>query len=155
MTKKLTTSQLTFAFFSVLLFLVSLTQPAFYIDRADNPAAWSESWLLVLLGWTSLLGGWFVNFLIWLANPFYILSTIFLFSGSKISFTFGLLACVLAFSFSQLDTILASESGHHEEIKSLELGYYLWFSSFVVLTIVSGVSNYSDKRHSKQTTDGQ
>lgn len=148
MAKNLTTLQLSFVILSFLLFIISLTQPAFYIDRPENPKAWADSWLLLLLGWTSLLGGGILNFLIWLANPLYFISAAFLFRGNKFSFVFGLTACILAFSFSRLDSILTSESGHHEKIKSLELGYYLWFSSFALLTIVSAVTILINKKDS-------
>lgn len=75
----MTKSKLALVILSFLLFSISLTQPAFYIDRPGNPEAWAESWALVLIGWISLLFGGPVNFLIWLANPLYFLSAIFLF----------------------------------------------------------------------------
>ena len=59
---------------SLILFLISLTQPAFFIDRKDDPNAYSNSLILFLLGWMSLLGGAFIPFIIWLANPLYFLS---------------------------------------------------------------------------------
>ena len=49
---------------SLILFIVSLTQPAFLIEREEDPNAYSDSLTLFLLGWMSFLGGAFVPFIL-------------------------------------------------------------------------------------------
>jgi hypothetical protein len=68
---------------SLITLILSLTQPAFYIDREDNPAAWADSWLLFFFGWTFPLGGALIPFLFWCANPIYITSIFQIIKGKK------------------------------------------------------------------------
>lgn len=131
-----------FIVLSLALLLASLTQPAFYIDWEEDPAAWADSWLLFFFGWTFPLGGALVPFLFWCANPIYIFSIIQTLKGDKLGFYLSALATLIALAFSQMDTILASESGRESPIKSLELGYKLWLASFVVMTIGTGVNAF-------------
>ena len=49
---------------SVLLFVASLTQDAYYL-AGDNPDSWSASWVLLLMVWM----GVFYGVITWLANP--------------------------------------------------------------------------------------
>lgn len=132
---------------SLIILIVSLTQPAFYIDWDEDPAAWADSWLLFFFGWTFPLGGALVPFLIWCANPIYFLSIVLTLKRKKIGFYLSLIAAIVAFSFSQLDTIIASESGRESPIKSLELGYKLWLTSMVVLCIGTGINLIIMKRN--------
>lgn len=125
---------------SLIILIASLTQPAFYIDWDENPAAWANSWLLFFFGWTFPLGGALFPFLIWCANPIYLLSIILTLKRKNIGFYLSLIAVIIAFSFSQLDTIIASESGRESSIKSLELGYKLWLTSMVILCIGTGIN---------------
>jgi hypothetical protein len=120
---------------SLSLFLISLTQPAFYIDRKEDPNAYSDSLTLFLLGWMSFLGGGFIPFVIWLANPFYFVSIFLTIRSKPTGLYYSLTATLLAFIFSQLDTIMTSESGSSSVITSRGLGFKLWFISFIILTI--------------------
>ena len=124
---------------SLMILIISFTQPAFYIDWKENPAAWADSWLLFFFGWTFPLGGAIIPFLIWCANPIYILSIILTLKGKSMGFYLSLLATVIAFSFSQLDTIITSESGRESPITSLELGYKLWLTSIIILCLGTGI----------------
>ena len=126
---------------SLSLLIVSLTQPAFYLDRED-PAAWADSWFLFFFGWSFPLGGALVPFLFWCANPIYIFSLILTLKGVKVGFYMSALAAIVAFVFSQMDTIMDKESGSESPIASLELGYKLWLASFVVMTVGTGVNFY-------------
>lgn len=125
---------------SLLLLILSLTQPAFYIDREENPAAWAQSAMLFFFGWIFPLGGGIVPFLFWCANPLYILSLIKIIKKKKSGFLLILIATLIAFGFSQMNEITASSSGGLSEITSLELGYKLWLSSFIVLTLGTGLN---------------
>jgi len=137
---------------SLIILIASLTQPAFYIDWDENPAAWADSWLLFFFGWTFPLGGALVPFLIWCANPIYIGSLIQTLKGKKIGFYLSLLATLIAFTFSQLDTIIASESGRECPIKSLELGYKLWLTSFAIMSIGTGINLNLKSRKNNDST---
>lgn len=119
---------------SLISFITSLTQPAFYIDRAD-PDAWADSLGLLLLGWMSLLGGGLIPFIIWMANPMYVFSIVYALKRKSDAIAFAASATVLALIFSQLDTIITSESGAHSAITERALGFKLWFLSFVILTL--------------------
>src|SRR4051812_44817258 len=66
---------------SFALFFMSLKYPAFFIDRKDNPGAWSNSLELLLMGWSCPLRGAIVPFIIWLANPMYFSSIILTIKG--------------------------------------------------------------------------
>lgn len=137
--KKIKNIKSTLIIFSIIVFIISLFQPAFFIDREDSDA-YSNSLFLLALGWMSFLGGGFVPFIIWLANPIYIIS-IFLISKS---FKFGIITSLwsifLAIIFANLNSILTSESGSDSKITYLGLGYYLWISSFVILFISSVIN---------------
>ncbi|MGV3586233.1 MAG: hypothetical protein ACO1OF_04455 [Adhaeribacter sp.] len=131
---------------SLTLLIMSLTQPAFYIDWEENPAAWADSWLLFFFGWTFPLGGAIIPFLIWCANPIYIASVITTIKGKTVGFYLSILSTLIAFSFSQLDSIIASESGRHSTITSLELGYKFWLGSFIVMAIGTGLTQFLETK---------
>lgn len=120
---------------SLLLFIISLTQPAFYIDRKEDPNAFSNSLTLFLLGWMSFLGGAFIPFVIWLANPFYILAIFLTIRNKTLALFSATGATWLAFWFSQLKTIMTSESGSTSIITGRGPGFKLWFTSLLVLTL--------------------
>lgn len=119
---------------SLLVLLLSFTQPAFYIDRAGAREAWSDSFILFALGWMSFLAGDLLSCLIWLANPFYLLAVVLVVRGKKAGRVCSLLATLLAWSFSRRDSIMASEAGTYAAITSLEAGYLLWVTSFALLS---------------------
>src|SRR4051812_16728777 len=50
---------------SISLYLVSLTQDGFYIDRPSDPRAWAPCIGLFFVGWVSIVDGVFA----WFANP--------------------------------------------------------------------------------------
>jgi hypothetical protein len=139
-------------FLSLLTLIISLTQPAFYIDWEEDPAAWADSWLLFFFGWTFPLGGALIPFLIWTANPIYIMSIIQTIKGKITGFYLSIIATLIAFSFSQFDTIMASESGRESPIKSLELGYKFWLASFVIMSIGTGVNFYLTSKQTNNLT---
>ena len=131
---------------SVIILCISLTQPAFYIDREEDPGAWAESWMLFLFGWTFPLGGGITGFLFWCANPIYILSIIQIIRKKKVGIILSIIASIIAFSFSLMDEITASSSGSLSKITSLELGYKLWLASLITLTIGTLISLIINKK---------
>jgi hypothetical protein len=143
--KNLTLVQRGTILLSVLLFILSLSQPAFYIDRTDYDA-WANSAGLLLLGWMSVLGGSLVASVIWLANPLYVIAIILNVKGRTKGLYFSILASIIAFSFSRLDEILTSESGSYSKITALKAGYKLWLASMLVLTIGTAIGLLTRKK---------
>ena len=137
-------AQIVIYIISLFLLIMSLTKPAFYISRVDYDA-WSNSSFLFFLGWSAALGGAADAFLIWLANPICIIGLLISFRKPLIGFCFCCLASILAFSFSQLDSIVTSESGATSSIKSLELGYKFWLASILVLNIGTAIGLFKKK----------
>ena len=137
--KKIKTIKSTLIILSIIVFIISLFQPAFFIDREDSDA-YSNSLFLLALGWMSFLGGGFVPFIIWLANPIYVISIFLINKSIKFGIITSLVSILLALIFSNLNSILTSESGTTSKITELGLGFYLWISSFVILFVSSIVS---------------
>jgi len=138
--KELTPLKKTTIFLSLIVLIISLTQPAFYIDRIDYDA-WADSLALFFIGWAGFLGGSLAS-LLWVANPLYFFSIYQTIKGKSTAIYFSLLATTVAFLFSFLDTIVTSESGSTSKIISLQLGYILWLTSFIILTIGLVISQF-------------
>lgn len=134
--KKTKTIKSTLIILSIIVFIISLFQPAFFIDRKDSDA-YSDSLFLFALGWMSFFGGGFIPFIIWLANPIYLISIFLINKSLKSGISMSLISILLALIFANLNSILTSESGSTSKITELGLGFYLWISSFVILFISS------------------
>lgn len=87
------------------------------------------------MGATAIMGGGFLEWIIWLANPLCLFAMMDLWKGKERSVIKCSIALVLAISFSFWNEILGSESGSMATIVSLQAGYYLWVASITVLTI--------------------
>jgi len=133
---------------SLISFLVSLTQPAFFIDRPEDPNAWSNSLFLLLLGWMSALGGAGDAFYIWLANPLYITAIILVLRKRKSGIYYSFISTILAFIFLLLPRITTSESGSTSAITGRGLGFWLWFSAFIILSAGLTVEFIKNKKKS-------
>lgn len=134
---------------SLAFLLLSFTQPAFYIDWEENPAAWADSWLLFFFGWTFPLGGAIIPFLIWCANPLYLISIYGTIKEKAYVLYLSIFSTFIALSFSQLDSVITSESGRHSKISSLELGYKFWLISLSIMTVGTGINLYLQKTNRK------
>jgi hypothetical protein len=119
---------------SGIIFLVSLTQPALTYQDFDGPKTHSSVSLL-FMGGLAILGGGFLEWLVWFANPLYFIGLLLFYRSNKTSSSFSLLATILALSFTAWDEILAAENGRLAAIVSLNIGYWLWIGSLTVLTI--------------------
>jgi len=132
---------------SVLVLAISLTQPAFYIDREDYDA-WANSLVLFFFGWSFILGGSFES-LIWWANPIYLFALFLFIKNNKLSILVSFLALIISIQFSFFDNIMTSESGSSSKITSLEPGYKLWvftFSIFFIGTIVDTIVEFRKQK---------
>jgi len=81
------------------------------------------------------LGGGMLEQIIWFANPLSLVSIYLLAVNKKSAIKFSLSALFLAVSFSTWKEILGAESGVTAKITSLEMGYFLWVLSILILTI--------------------
>ena len=118
---------------SVLLYLASLTQDAYYID-GSNATAWASSWWLVVIGWLGMfIGGGAA--LAWLANPLLILSWSVLMLSRKIAALTSVVATMSAASFLLFDSVISSEAPTYSKIIYRGPGYWLWLSSCSILTL--------------------
>ena len=138
-------------YISLIILGISLSQPAFYIDKEENPAAWANSLILFFFGWTFPFGGGITGFLFWCANPIYILSIILIIGKKNFGIILSIIASIIAFSFSLMDEIVASSSGSLYKITSLELGYKLWLTSIWTLSIGTLISFIINKKNKGST----
>ena len=115
---------------SAMLYLASLTQDAFFINRVDYDA-WASSAWLVAVGWAgALLGGGAA--LVWFANPLLFLSWGLSFFSLKLARWASVYTALLAASFLLFDEIITSEAPTYSTITHYRAGYWLWLASCVV-----------------------
>jgi hypothetical protein len=109
---------------SVILFVASLTQFAFYVDTPD---AWGDrAFFLLLIGWLGIFSGE----LSWFANPLLAASWVAAFVGEKsVAIVSAIAALILATTFLLRDTLIASEAPTYAKITGYGLGYWLWLLS--------------------------
>lgn len=133
---------------SVIVFIISLTQ---YVVTIDHEIIESiSSWQYLTIGSVAIFGGGFLEWLIWLANPLYIISIILFIKHYKLSMITAFLASFLAVLFFTWEEIRVDEKGVSAKIIHFELGYYLWVSSILILT--TGIFIYfKHRRHKKKT----
>ncbi len=131
---------------SITLFLISLTQPAYYIDRTDYDA-WANSFYLLIFGWSGLLAGGAT--IAWLANPLIFLSWIFFFIKPKVSLILSLVATLLSASFLCFNTIISSEETSYSTITERKAGYWLWLISIAIFSISTLIIYYFERKAAK------
>lgn len=104
------------------LFVASLFNISFCTDNGCR-----TSMETFLIGWLAMLtGGAAIS---WLANPFLIIAIILLTKNKNYSWLFGLTALLFSLSFLNFNKIIENEAGHYNIIKSIGIGYWLWFFS--------------------------
>jgi hypothetical protein len=118
---------------SLLVLGISLSQNAIIVDYIEIKAASSLDYFF--MGSIAFLGGGLFEQIIWLANPLCLLAIRFMIKDDKRAVLLSLIASALAISFYFWTEILSAESGAMAKIISFEVGYYLWVSSIVILTI--------------------
>lgn len=105
-------------------------------------------------GLIALLLGW-LNFnligLIWLANPLFLLSLfLFLFSKKpKLALVSSTSASILASSFTQIDEIIKNEGGFTGQITEYLLGYWLWITAIILITITLIMNKILEKNYAQ------
>jgi hypothetical protein len=136
---------------SIMLFLISLTQDAYYIDRNDYDA-YSNSLMLLLMGWLGMMSGG--AGLCWVANPLLFLSWFLYRANEKnVAALISSLAFVASVSFLFFDEVLSSEAPTYSKITEYKLGYWLWLSSCTFMAFSSIYKVYIDKITSSSQFD--
>lgn len=129
---------------TIVLFIASLTQNAYYINDGVDSVG-SYGFMALLFGFFGL-GGAGIS---WLANPILVLSLIHLKRNNlRKAQIFGGIALLFGLSFLFFDEIIANEGGGKAPITSYGLGYWLWLSSlianFVGLVLIGLFSKDTD-----------
>lgn len=132
---------------SVIVFIISLTQFVVTIDYDINESV--NSWQYLTIGSVAIFGGGVLEWLIWLANPLYVISIILFVKHYKLSMITAFLASFLAVIFSTWEEIRVDEKGISAKIIHFELGYYLWVSSILILT--TGIFIFFRHRSKRKT----
>jgi hypothetical protein len=92
-------------------------------------------------GFIDLCFGWYGalflgnTYAVWFANPFFLTA---IFSSHKypiFSFVFSIIALLIALTFLKGGTVLLNEAGHKGYITELQLGYWLWLISMILLVL--------------------
>lgn len=86
------------------------------------------------MGGLAILGGGTAEWMVWLANPLYIVAVILLLCSKKSGKKFSVAAAILALWFTTWKEILVAENGRTALIRHLNAGYWLWVLSIIVLS---------------------
>jgi hypothetical protein len=121
---------------SILLYVLSLAQDGFYIDRVDRDA-YAPCWGLLLIGWLGVFDGMFA----WLANPLLLVAWVFTAVGRSRTSAVSCAIVALGFSLSFLvhNDILTDEGGGRSAITEYGWGYWLWNMSIVLEVAAAGM----------------
>jgi hypothetical protein len=120
--------------FCLTAYAASLTQPAIVYLNTEGPQSHSSRLLLFAGAFVPIFGGMW-EWMIWLANPLFILVIVLLMNGRSTALYFSIAAAGLALSVLGWHRILSAESAKMVPIVSLEAGYWLWAISITVLAI--------------------
>ena len=148
-----------FLFFSVAVYIFSLTQ---YCYGYDNGAK-NDSVMILLTGWIGVLMDfaaiieWFFKYQIidfkfgacftWIANPLLIISWITFYKKPKLSLLTSIFAAILSISFLFFKNILYDNEGHYRQISYVFSGYYLWVCSVIIILAFNLTENYFEKKN--------
>lgn len=120
---------------SLALYVISFFLTAFTTN--DNAGIKSTAgYEAFLVGTMAVLGGGLLEWIVWLANPFFLYSIILSTEGKQFkALASSLLAVFLALSFLTWKEVLANEGGATAPIRSRDLGYFLWLISMAIWAI--------------------
>lgn len=90
------------------------------------------------LGWMGaiFMGGTYVA---WFANPVFFIAIFTNKSVPILSFFLSIMALAIAYKMLNGGTLLLNEAGHKGYITKLEIGYWLWTSSMILMIIASAL----------------
>lgn len=116
-----------FLIISIVLFLLSLTQNAFYVNDKEE----YYGFLVLIYGFFGVFD--FGSGVSWLANVLILIS--WGLNQKRISLYLSLCALTLGLSFLAFDEILMGTNDKYGKITQYDLGYYLWILSFLIMAI--------------------
>ncbi len=128
---------------SLIFLFYSLTQECYTIN--GQPSIGSFGFVAFIMGLMNNSATWFC----WLANPFFILTCIFVFNKEKLALLFGFTAFICSLSFYLLDEVVINEAGTIGKIDSYLLGYWLWFVGITVMFLTALLSYIIKKDNRK------
>lgn len=113
---------------SIILFAASLPQKSYC-----TTSTCSDSIMVFLLGWAAIM--YDIAGLIWFVNPLLLIAWFTLRKKLKASMFLSMAAALLSLSFLLVGNIIDNEAGHHNQIVSYRLGYWLWLGSSLTMLI--------------------
>lgn len=137
---------------SVGLFIASLTQTAYCTSDCKG------SFMVLLAGILGVLTeiGAVVSFILevlnghsgglkhpigaaftWLANPILLFSYIIFTKSKKTAFVLSIVSTLIIISFSLFDKVIDNSAGHYKTVTTLNLGYWLWLLSSLIIVMGS------------------
>jgi len=128
-------------FFSIVLYLVALTQNSFETIVGPN----SKGIMDLLVGWMGVLM-LHPPAMVWLANPTLVAAWVFIKKNQRTSFILSVISLVIMLSFLLFDEIIVNESGASSKITAYGLGYWLWVLSAFIMVIGNGVLYYIKRK---------
>lgn len=127
----------TFPVLSILIYLISVTQNAFKVEDFEKIKIF-KSYEVLLMGGIGFLGGGIFEAFVWSSNIWFLLALVFSKNKKyKEALIFSSIATLISTSFMLWNEVLVSESGRTAKIVSLELGYFLWITSIIILFLNS------------------
>jgi len=145
MFKPWSTSQRLLLLVTLLLYVLSFPLTAFTYEYQGTKTM--AGYTAFLMGGVAFLGGGAEEWLLWMANPLFMLS-IFWLARKKINLSLAgsIVAVLTALSFLLVETVLAAESGSRGAIESRGPGYYLWLSGMIALLVTVAWMKATDIR---------
>lgn len=98
-----------------------------------------------LFGWLGILVGGKGIYLVWFANPLFIIGLIMNKKSPTSALILSIIACILSLAFLLGGEVLINEAGHVAQISTLQIGYWLWLTSMVLLVAASFYSLRKEK----------
>jgi hypothetical protein len=90
-----------------------------------------------LFGWLGILASNGGIVLVWFANPLFIIGLIINKKSPTGSLLLSIAASVVSLAFLFGDEIMINEAGHVAKIATLQIGYWLWLTSMILLVLAS------------------
>lgn len=128
---------------SIIVFLISLFNNCYVANQTEDTIG-SFGLAAFLFGWMNVSK----SFIVWCANPFFILTIILLFVRRIAAVVTASVAFALAVSFQFFDEVLINEGGTVAKITSFSIGYWLWLTS-IGLLLLTAILNLktADSKH--------
>lgn len=123
--------------FSVLLYLIALAFPGFYVVQGTEEAKpWIEGFWLLVFG----LGAVFQGLVAWLANPLIFAAWFAIFKKNNTALVFSVIGLGFALSFLFTRGSRFHDGSGMQTITGYAIGYWLWVASLGAATVCALLS---------------